>query len=1405
MVSLTTPGDQVLVGTSTNAYDVTGIGSTNLTIQATSTIGLPLAIRKFPGQTTDLLRIVDEDVSDPITFLSVSASGVLAISEAGTATTTIRGALATSTFAGGGSFTTGGLSTSGGFTLTGGLFRSTEELVVSSSATSTFTGGIYANDLRTNLPSCDSLDTDASGAIICGTDSTGSATFPFTPNTWGNSTSTTLGFLNGFISSASSSISGADLSIIGGKLGVGTTSPYADISIKGSASNRPLFALRPSNTLASTTPAFVLLHSDGTSAIEMRTGGIGQFNTFVGVGVGTSTVTGGLKNTALGYQAFQSNTTADFNTAVGYQALFKNSTGSGNSAFGSSALFANTTGANNSAFGSSALNVNTTGSSNSVFGSSALSANTTGGGNSAFGDIALVSNTTGAKNSAFGSNALDSNTTGSSNTAFGYFAGSSVLNGGGNVFLGYQAGDNITSASSSIIIGYDINAPSATANNQLNIGNLIFGTSLDGTGSTISSGFIGIGTTTPAQRLSVNGRSFFDSAEIRYASSSAQRLTFNYQTSATSTVANNVKNVWSIGTTTTVTPIFSIDAKQRNLDLARIGIGTSSPAANLHINGSMYLLGGSGDANNSGALAAGDATSIASYVGTGGYLDMEGYAAADINGDGRVNLLDSDIVATVVAGTISLKDAHIKYKHQADALIYPRLDKSLEINASVLTMGTSSSRRLNINYNSPATSTILASEHNSWTIGTSTGGQPIFRIDTKDSKATTSINGGFQVERDFFFMPNGRLGIGTTSPAAQLSIDKFSGLSSSTPNVLGIDEQLKVGLSGDGTMYGNRMYIVNAPTGHSNTLVGQIIRVQDSTTLANTVRGLEVQAHQGTNTLGENTGVSAFGRTFGVKGITTGDAGATFIPAGVYGETRGTTQGNAIRAFSNTITTAQLADLYQDTSTFSGTALRATMAAGSGTFTGKFVSLLNNSKEVWKIGSTGSTTVGTSTQYWSLTVQGGVCITSGTKCPTAEVNGGLRVDTAGVAAGDDPGDVFDVAERYPASEAMEAGDIVMIDTSTSTKALVTKALASTSTPPSLIGIVSTRPALAINGSDIVLAPGFDATSTKPLVALVGRVPVKISMENGEIKKGDRVTASSILGVGRRAKDGEATVGFALEDYSTTTADAIGKVLVFVNLGHATLDPEIVAGTTNTASSTLDQMSGAYKPVEGSMDLAQKDIYNIRGILSANGTWQIDQDGHLKLASIEAESVKTQKLEVGSSDKPFGATLYDTQGGTPYCVYISGGQLQTVSGTCDVNASAIFGGQTPTPTPSSDETPTVPPSSETSGTSSAGIENTVPASETPSSTEPTDTMPTSDTTVSTPPDTATPDPAPSVSDPPAPAPEPEASTPASSSTSGTDAATTETPPPVPEITPTPLSVIETAPILQPETSPTPSEQ
>jgi hypothetical protein len=124
--------------------------------------------------------------------------------------------------------------------------------------------------------------------------------------------------------------------------------------------------------------------------------------------------------------------------------------------------------------------------------------------------------------------------------------------------------------------------------------------------------------------------------------------------------------------------------------------------------------------------------------------------------------------------------------------------------------------------------------------------------------------------------------------------------------------------------------------------------------LGNTVRGLEVQANRGTNTQGENTALSGFARTFGVRGFSSGDAGSRFEPAGGYFETGGTTQGNAIRGYSSTITSANLLALFQDTSTFAGTGLNIDLGNGTGSFTGKFVDLKVAGSSRFNVASTGT-------------------------------------------------------------------------------------------------------------------------------------------------------------------------------------------------------------------------------------------------------------------------------------------------------------------------------------------------------------------------------------------------------------------------------------------------------------------
>jgi hypothetical protein len=172
--------------------------------------------------------------------------------------------------------------------------------------------------------------------------------------------------------------------------------------------------------------------------------------------------------------------------------------GTNNTSLGRVTMGALTSGSSNVAVGDASLFAATTGSSNVGVGLSALEALTTGGSNVAVGQQALATITTTSNNTALGFQALYGTSSSAANSvALGYRAGFAVTSGVNNIMLGYQAGNNITSGSNNIVIGYDIDAPSATASNQLNIGDVIYGD--------LSTALIGIGTSSPSEKLDVSG------------------------------------------------------------------------------------------------------------------------------------------------------------------------------------------------------------------------------------------------------------------------------------------------------------------------------------------------------------------------------------------------------------------------------------------------------------------------------------------------------------------------------------------------------------------------------------------------------------------------------------------------------------------------------------------------------------------------------------------------------------------------------------------------------------------------------------------------------------------------------------------------------------------------------------
>jgi hypothetical protein len=166
-------------------------------------------------------------------------------------------------------------------------------------------------------------------------------------------------------------------------------------------------------------------------------------------------LTSGIDNTGLGFQALSHNTTGNFNTAEGFRSLFYNNIGGNNTAVGVQALFSNTRGNNNTALGVNTLYRNTIGAQNTAAGVQALFNNTTGNYNTALGVNALYRNTEGNYNTATGWQALFNNTTGNYNTANGYQALASITTtGNGNTANGYQALFSNTSGGGNTANGY---------------------------------------------------------------------------------------------------------------------------------------------------------------------------------------------------------------------------------------------------------------------------------------------------------------------------------------------------------------------------------------------------------------------------------------------------------------------------------------------------------------------------------------------------------------------------------------------------------------------------------------------------------------------------------------------------------------------------------------------------------------------------------------------------------------------------------------------------------------------------------------------------------------------------------------------------------------------------------------
>lgn len=246
-----------------------------------------------------------------------------------------------------------------------------------------------------------------------------------------------------------------------------------------------------------------------------------------------------------------------------------------------------------------------------------------------------------------------------------------------------------------------------------------------------------------------------------------------------------------------------------------------------------------------------------------------------------------------------------------------------------------------------------------------------------------------------------------------------------------------------------------------------------------------------------------------------------------------------------------------------------------------------------------------------------------TTAPTAGTAYELRDCNAAPAA--------DYAEQYPVEQGIEVGDVVvtgatMVHTYDELKGSVDWSRIKGDVPQLVRGTVAYQATVVGIVSDNVGDFTSAGYNIKPednpkSIALNGRVPVKVSDENGSIRPGDYLTVSATKpGFAMKASRAGTVIGMALEAYpKLVTEHSEGdKIMVFMNI-HSWV-PSAAVLLANQSSSLF-----------GNADVAALNILDAStfGDLVVSGTAYVQEDIHVKgvlfAGRIETSVLMTKQL------------------------------------------------------------------------------------------------------------------------------------------------------------------------------------
>ncbi|PIT86498.1 MAG: hypothetical protein COU33_02805, partial [Candidatus Magasanikbacteria bacterium CG10_big_fil_rev_8_21_14_0_10_43_6] len=241
-----------------------------------------------------------------------------------------------------------------------------------------------------------------------------------------------------------------------------------------------------------------------------------------------------------------------------------------------------------------------------------------------------------------------------------------------------------------------------------------------------------------------------------------------------------------------------------------------------------------------------------------------------------------------------------------------------------------------------------------------------------------------------------------------------------------------------------------------------------------------------------------------------------------------------------------------------------------------------------------------------------------------------------------PGSPGDLAERVDIAldDHVESGDVMIVDPN----ALDTYRRSGGTYEQSIAGVISTNPTITV---------GNGRTKHTAVMAMIGRVPIKVSTENGPIRRGDILVSASIAGYAMRydaTVDNGATlvgaVGVALEAFDGEK----GKILGLVRSGWMNNRNETIAGLqqdliavaeaggvdigANPADlQVVEEAAGGIGRINENLNLNGYYISNVAGLFGKNNAWEIDLGGRF-ITKVETSEGDTSLYALQSQDTEY---------------------------------------------------------------------------------------------------------------------------------------------------------------------------